>query len=393
MSARRRLRNRYPTEREHAPKVEADEAAEPDPAKAPPPAIEPSPKPRPLIEPTPEPAPVHEPGPSPSPERDPEPPSPPVRDPGPSPPPAQEPSSEPEVEVAGAIVGPLDPARPPGWALESRARDVESASASLEAGAPDAAATGEAAAMVRGRRRHRLAGIVLGFLLPIVAFGTGLLLFNSLVMPRLIHGVSEVKVPDLANLNLDQAEQALTAANLQLSRAGERFDPAVPAGFVLSQDPEPGTPVRGRRRVSVIVSLGEEYSSVPELFGESERGALVLLKNSGLHAGGFTRAPSDEVGEGLVVATDPPGASVLNHDTPIALLISTGQGEESFVMPDLLGREIGGVRRQLEALGFRVLTPPAAPSIGTIVSQNPGPGSRITRDTPIVVHATGRMIR
>ena len=47
----------------------------------------------------------------------------------------------------------------------------------------------------------------------------------------------------------------------------------------------------------------------------------------------------------------------------------------------------------LEAFGLRVFTPPAAPSIGTIVYQEPPPGSRITRQTQILVQATGRLIR
>jgi beta-lactam-binding protein with PASTA domain len=62
-------------------------------------------------------------------------------------------------------------------------------------------------------------------------------------------------------------------------------------------------------------------------------------------------------------------------------------------MPELLGREITSVRRQLEALGFRVLLPPGGPSVGTIVSQIPAPGSRITRATDIVLQTTGRVIR
>ena len=36
-------------------------------------------------------------------------------------------------------------------------------------------------------------------------------------------------------------------------------------------------------------------------------------------------------------------------------------------MPDLAGRELNGVRRQLEALGFSVDVPPGAPSVGAIV--------------------------
>ncbi len=245
----------------------------------------------------------------------------------------------------------------------------------------------------RSPRRHRLAGTLAVVVLAVAAFATGVFVFNYMVMPRLIHSSAEVKVPDLTNLTVEQAEKQLAPGGLRLSRAGERFDPSVPSGFIIAQDPPAETPVRGKRRVLVMVSLGEEFSSVPGLFGESLRGARLLVERAGLKVAGLTRAPSDEVGDGLVVATDPPAEGVLPRDTPIGLLVSSGVGPEYFVMPDVLGREINGVRRQLEALGFRVFTPPAAASIGTIVFQEPAPGSRITHDATILLHATGRMIR
>jgi serine/threonine-protein kinase len=242
-----------------------------------------------------------------------------------------------------------------------------------------------------GGARWRSALAMLG--LAFVAFSIGVLVFNNLIMPRLIHSVGQVRVPDVTGLTLEQAEQALTPLDLKLSRAGERFEPSVPRGMIISQDPAPETAVRGRKLVTVLVSLGEEFSSVPALFGESLRGARHLLERSGLKMGAITRAPSDEVGDGLVAGSDPPAESVLPRGTAVHLLLSSGAGEESFVMPDLLGREISGVRRQLEGLGFRVFTPPAAPSIGTIVHQEPAAGSRITRNATILLQATGRIIR
>jgi serine/threonine-protein kinase len=243
------------------------------------------------------------------------------------------------------------------------------------------------------RLGRRAAGFLFVLTLALVAFATGLLVFNSLLMPRLIHGIGEVQVPDLRNLTLEQAEQTLAPLDLQVSRAGERFDPSVPRGFVLSQDPAPGTAVRGRRRVSVVVSLGEEFSSVPELFAESQRSAEQLLRSAGLRLGAITRAPSAEVGEGLVAGSDPPPESVLPQGSSVSLLISSGSGDRSFVMPELVGREVGGVRRQLEALGFRVLVPSGGPAVGTIVAQRPPAGSRITLATEIVLQASGRVIR
>lgn len=243
------------------------------------------------------------------------------------------------------------------------------------------------------RRARPMRDSIVMAVMALAAFAIGFGLFNGWVMPQLIHGTGEVQVPDLANLTLDQAEGALKPTGLVLSRAGERFDPGVPRGFVLSQDPPAGTPVRGKRRVLVTVSLGEEFSSVPELFGESRRSATVLLERAGLRVGGLTRAPNDEVGQDLIGGSDPPAESVLPRNTPVALLVSTGPGPEVFVMPDYTGREIGGVRRQLEAMGFRVLVPPAAPSVGPIVAQAPPSGSRVMRDAQIVLQATSRVIR
>jgi len=242
----------------------------------------------------------------------------------------------------------------------------------------------------RRRRKIRTTVFMVGFAL--FAFATGLVVFNRVVMPRLVHGTGDVKVPDVTGLTLVQAERTLQPLGLPLSRAGERFDPSVPSGFVLSQDPEPGSFVRGRRRVSVVVSLGEEFSSVPSLFGESQRSAEVLLRSAGLRLGVITRATSDDVGDGLVAGSDPGAETVVPRGTPISLFISTGPAEESFVMPDVMGREIGVVRRQLESFGIRVVSPHGAGSIGTIIVQDPPAGSRIVRTSTITLQASGRLI-
>jgi serine/threonine-protein kinase len=241
------------------------------------------------------------------------------------------------------------------------------------------------------RRKRAFTPVMMaGFAL--FAFATGVLVFNGFVMPRLVHGTGDVQVPDLTGLTLDQSERTLQPLGLPLSRAGERFDPSVPGGFVLSQDPEPGSFVRGRRRVSVVVSLGEEFSSVPSLFGESQRSAEVLLRSTGLRLGVITRAPNDDVGEGLIAGSDPGAETVVARNTPVSLFISTGPTEESYVMPDVMGREIGSVRRQLESSGMRVLSPHGAGSIGTIIAQTPPPGSRIARTSTITLQASGRLI-
>jgi beta-lactam-binding protein with PASTA domain len=240
----------------------------------------------------------------------------------------------------------------------------------------------------RPRRGLRTALLLTG--LAVAAFATGMTVFNGLVMPQLVHGRGEARVPDLASLSESQAEQALRDVGLRLSRAGERFDPAVPRGLVLQQDPPPQTVVRTGRRVSVVVSLGEEFSTVPRLFGSSLRAARILIERSGLTVGGITRAPADDVGPGLVAGTDPPAETVLPRATPVSLLVSTGGAVESYVMPEVLGRDLGAVRHQLEALGFHVVSPAGPGARGMVLSQDPAPGTRLDRGTVITLQGNGR---
>jgi beta-lactam-binding protein with PASTA domain len=61
-------------------------------------------------------------------------------------------------------------------------------------------------------------------------------------------------------------------------------------------------------------------------------------------------------------------------------------------MPDVVGREIGSVRRQLESFGLAVETPHGG-SVGPIVAQDPAPGSRILRTATVQLQASGRVIR
>jgi serine/threonine-protein kinase len=225
-------------------------------------------------------------------------------------------------------------------------------------------------------------------LLGLLAFATGVTLFNNLIMPRLIHSAAEVRVPELSNLTYEQAEKLLAARQLRLGRSGERFDASVPRDFILAQDPLPDTPVRTRRRIMVMVSLGEEFSAVPGLVGTSVRGAALAIEHAGLGFAGTTRAPSVDAGEGMVVASDPSPDTVVPHNWPVAVLISAGAGDESYVMPDVLGRDTEALQGQLSALGFRVEVRGRRQK-GPVIFQNPAPGSRIVGGTTVLLQAGG----
>jgi beta-lactam-binding protein with PASTA domain len=242
------------------------------------------------------------------------------------------------------------------------------------------------------RSRRPLRALITTALVAAAAFFTGLGLFNYVVMPRWVHRGSEVRVPDLSNLNARQAERVLGAIGLRLSVRGEQFDPAVPKGFILWQDPPANDVVRSGRPVSVLVSLGEEYASLPALYGESRRGASLLLSRSGLQMGETVEAFSDEVGAGLVVATEPGAQSVIARGSAVSVLVSRGSPGERYLMPDLRGRDVRSVKNDLEALGFPVQVVGDVGRLASIVEQAPLPGTRIARGQILVLKVAGQVI-
>ena len=226
-----------------------------------------------------------------------------------------------------------------------------------------------------------------------IAFATGLVLFDEVVMPRFVRQGGDIAVPDLSNLNRDQAEKLLARDGLTLSVSSERFDPAIPRGFVIAQDPESGRHVKPGRRVSVALSLGEEYANIPELFGESLRSARLLIDRAGLRAGSLGRVVTSEVGPGLVVATEPPLGAVVPRGTPVNLLLCIASEPEAYVMPDLVGRDATAAKRDLEALGFRVETTGPGSNFARIETQAPSPGARVLRGQAITLGVAGRLIQ
>lgn len=160
--------------------------------------------------------------------------------------------------------------------------------------------------------------------------------------------------PDLSGKTEAEAARILNDQGLVLRRAegGGRFDPEIPAGAVVQQEPTPRTLVKRGSPVEVVLSLGPERLTVPDLTGRGLPAAQVTLGAAGLTLGRTLQVYSP--GErGTVVEQAPsPGASV----APMAgvdLLLSRGDGARAFLMPDLVYRDYERVKLFFHNRGFR----------------------------------------
>ncbi|WP_030158320.1 Stk1 family PASTA domain-containing Ser/Thr kinase [Glycomyces sp. NRRL B-16210] len=157
-------------------------------------------------------------------------------------------------------------------------------------------------------------------------------------------------------------------------RIDEVFSESAPAGKVISQDPEVGDRIRQGATITVVVSLGPERYTVPELAGESEEAAREALAR-------FTdqvtveRDYSTEHDEGAVIGTQPPSGEEVKAGAPVTLIVS--EGFPPLEVPDLVGMDEGDAVAALEAEGLEVgeVTERTSDTIdkGRVVEQSPAP--------------------
>jgi len=189
----------------------------------------------------------------------------------------------------------------------------------------------------------------------------------------------EVVVPPLTGKSVNEATALLSEAGLNLKvEEGKRVDAKVPAGQILTQDPQPGVRTRRERSVKVWVSAGPRSTIVPALIGESERTAQLRLQQEGLELAGTAEVRSSDYVAGTVMAQTPgPQANAPR----VALLVNRGEHGATYVMPDLIGVNGDRAADLLRMRGFRVAVVgdhpyPGVPG-GIVIKQNPQAGFQI----------------
>lgn len=195
---------------------------------------------------------------------------------------------------------------------------------------------------------------------------------------------SEVVVPDLRGLALEEAAQVVDPLALVLDVVDRRNDPAVPSGRVLQQQPASGSRVRRGRKVKLVLSLGGRVLTVPELVGKADRAIEIELRRDGFGLGDEARVPSRELPAGRVLAQVPPEGSPGVPNTRVHRLVSDGPPEMAWVMPDLTGLSRQVAERWIDRAGFRRSPVRRVPVRGrspdTVVGQSPLAGYPIRRN-------------
>jgi serine/threonine-protein kinase len=200
----------------------------------------------------------------------------------------------------------------------------------------------------------------------------------------------QVTVPNLVGKSVNDATVMASALDLQL-RVDEqrRPDAKVPVGFVLGQDPLPGSTVRRQRSVRVFISAGAHIARAPNVLGETQRSAEIRIAQEALMIGTVSEIRSARYSADVVVAQDPPPDT---QTAEIRLLVNRGEDRATYVMPDLIGLNGDRAADVMRIRGFRVsITSQSAASAippGVVVRQTPAGGYQVHPGDPIALEVS-----
>lgn len=192
-----------------------------------------------------------------------------------------------------------------------------------------------------------------------------------------------LQVPDWTGRTKEDAEAEARTLGLTFEVAGERHDPAVSAGRILSEEPAPGTQVRRGRTIRATVSAGAETLSVPEITGQPSRQAELEVRRQGLSPGWETHVHDAGSPAGSVLDQFPPKGALAASGERVDRLVSDGPRVARYVMPDLTGRPLRVAQEWITLCGFRSGAVRRVPSEGraegTVTGQRPLAGGPIQR--------------
>ncbi|MDR7278211.1 serine/threonine-protein kinase [Catenuloplanes atrovinosus] len=193
-------------------------------------------------------------------------------------------------------------------------------------------------------------------------------------------GPERIVVPDVVGKDFAVAKLDLENLGLTAERGPDRFDNAIPEGFVVAVEPAVNAEVKPGDRVTVTVSKGRAPITVPSVIGKNVNEARAQLAALGLNVL-EERKDDPNRARDEVISQDPPDGAGAEPGADIRLTVSNGPPQVT--LPRVVDRPCQEAKAQLEGMGLRVRTD-VNPN-ATVRFQNPAENTPVDPNAEVVL--------
>ena len=233
-------------------------------------------------------------------------------------------------------------------------------------------------------KKHKALSIFIGLVLLFILSLGGTMLALSLTNPP------EVEMPSVVGLSKEEAQQEIENAKLKFEIEKEEYNKDVPEGFVISQDPtymEKYNKVKQGSTVKVVISKGQEKTTVPKVVGMEKEEAITALEDAKLKAE-IIEETSKKVEEGYVISQETDAETEVFAGDTVKIHVSIGTGIKQVDMVSVTGKTEADAKKELEDLGLKVnvaYDEDSSKDNGTVLKQNIEAGKTIDEGTTVTI--------
>ena len=195
-----------------------------------------------------------------------------------------------------------------------------------------------------------------------------------------------VKIPDVVGEEEENAKEILMRYNLKVNVKNEYSDNYL-SGYVIEQSPKAGQTAVENSAVSIVVSVGIEKVSVPNVINLDKSNAVSKLENEGFTVN-VSESYNSSVAKGLVYAQSPDGNSPAKKNSTVLLTVSLGEKpSEKAVVPNVVGLNRANAVSKLETRNFKVEEIEEFSDIqaGNVISQTPTANTSHKKGTSVTI--------
>ena len=162
----------------------------------------------------------------------------------------------------------------------------------------------------------------------------------------------EIEIPAIVGMSIDEVRQKYEPLGYTINQTSSEYNSEYEEGKIITQDPQKGTKTTSKI-ISVTVSKGTKLVKVTNQEGKDIKVAKYELENTLGFIVEQEEKVSDTVAKGIIISQDYKDVD-RPYGSVIKVVVSSGDGKESVVVPNVIGKTASDAKKTLEDLKLKV---------------------------------------
>lgn len=200
---------------------------------------------------------------------------------------------------------------------------------------------------------------------------------------------NKIEIPDVAGLTVEEATDELESLGFVIGEVKEIHSDTVEKELVIETNPRAGLERKKGDEITLMVSLGNETTEMPDYVGKSRDQAVRLINQADFVDYEIEEQFSDE-DEGTVIGQTPEaGDDIIMEETTVKLIVSKGKEQVKVKLQNLKGWNESALNEYAKSANIKINVSKTEHSdtvpAGLVISQSPQANATVNEGSTVNV--------